>query len=221
MTDWRIVGPLGKHPLLDMDRTLISPNDDLAEASYDNRAVENFQFPDGVISLPSYLSPRGIFYAATHFASLAPGAWTVRTESAGPLEIYVDGRRVLRQDASLRKTLACGSATFEVAAGPHRVLVKFAGTAAPLSIAISPSTSDIPTPISAKRSVEELTYEFASSAYAAGEFRTAIGQISALPSASGSAALQFLLAQSWTRENSTAVEALRHGTVSGHLRLES
>ena len=127
LTEWRIVGPLGRHPLLDFDQLSISPNDDLTQASYDNRAVENFQFPDGIISLPPYLPTRGIFYAAGHFASLAAGAWTVRFESAGALEIYVDGKRVLRQDASLRGTRVHGSATVDVAAGPHRVLAKFAG----------------------------------------------------------------------------------------------
>ena len=94
LTEWRIVGPLGRHPLLDFDQLSISPNDDLTQASYDNRAVENFQFPGGIISLPPYLPTRGIFYAAGHFASLAAGAWTVRFESAGALEIYVDGKLV-------------------------------------------------------------------------------------------------------------------------------
>ena len=207
LTQWRILGPLGQHSLFDMDQMPISPNDDLERSSYDNRAVENFQFPSGVISVPPYLSPRGIFYAATRFASLSPATWTVRTDSAGPLEVYVDGKPVLRHDAALRGTLAPSSATFEVPAGPHRVLAKFARTASPLSIAISPSTPDVSTPIRANLSVEELTYELAAWAYAAGEFRTAIEQINALPSASGSAALQFLLAQSWTHAESTAVEA--------------
>ncbi len=207
LTDWRIVGPLGRHPLLEADRPSISPNDDLAQASYDNRAVENFQFPDGLIRLPSYLSPRGAFYAVAHFASLASRTWTVRTEGGRQLEIYVDGERLLLQDAGLRKTLAVASATFEIPAGPHRVLARFAGGGAPLRIAISPSVSYTSTPVKAKRSVEELTYELASSACAEGQFKTAIAQINALPSASGSAALQFLLAQSWARANSTAVEA--------------
>src|ERR1039458_9739330 len=109
LTEWRIVGPLGRHPLLDFDRLSISPNDDLTQASYDNRAVENFEFSDGIISLPPYLPTRGTFYAAGHFASLAAGAWSVRFESAGALEIYVDGKRLLRQDTSLRGTRVHGS----------------------------------------------------------------------------------------------------------------
>jgi tetratricopeptide (TPR) repeat protein len=209
VTEWRIVGPLGRHPLLDFDQLSISPNDDLMQASYDNRAVENFQFPDGIISLPPYLPTRGIFYAAGHFASLAAGAWTVRFESAGALEIYVDGKRVLRQDASRRGTRVHGSATVEVAAGPHRVMAKFAGGATPLRIAVSPSTSEVSTPAKARLSVEELAYDLAATAYADGEFGTAIEQINALPSASHSVALQFLLAQSWARKDPAAPEGLQ------------
>jgi tetratricopeptide (TPR) repeat protein len=57
--------------------------------------------------------------------------------------------------------------------------------------------------------VEELTYDLAAAAYADGESGTAIEQINALPSASHSAALQFLLAQSWARKNSAAPEGLQ------------
>ncbi len=192
LTEWRMVGPMGRRPLPDTEQMSMFPNDDLAQASYDNHAVENFQFSDGIIRLPSYLSPRGTFYAVAHFASLAPGASTVRTEGGRQLEIYVDGKRLLLQDDGLRKTLAVASATFEIPAGPHRLLAKFAGAGAPLRIAISPSVSDTSAPVKAKRSVEELTYELASSAYADGQFKVAIAQINALPSASGSAALQFL-----------------------------
>jgi tetratricopeptide (TPR) repeat protein len=209
LTEWRIVGPLGRHVLPDFDQVSISPNDDLTEGSYSNRAVENFQFSDGVITLPSYLSPRGVFYAAGHFASLTPGAWTVRSESAGALEIYVDGKGVLRQGAGLHGTRVRSSATFEVPAGPHRVLAKFAGGAAPLWIAVLPVTSESSTPPKPKRSGEELTYQLAASAYASGEFEVAIQQISARPSITSSAALQFLLAQAWTCENGTAPEGFQ------------
>ncbi len=209
LTEWRIVGPLGRRPLLDFDQLSISPNDDLTQASYDNRAVENFEFPDGIISLPPYLPPRGIFYAVGHFSSLAAGTWTVRFESAGALEIYVDGKRVLRQDTSLRGTRVHGSAIIDLLAGPHRVMAKFAGGATPLRIAVSPSTSAVSTPAKAKLSVEELTYDLAAAAYADGEFGTAIEQINALPSASHSVALQFLLAESWARNNPAAPEGLQ------------
>jgi tetratricopeptide (TPR) repeat protein len=209
LTEWRMVGPLGRHPLLDFDQLSITPNDNLTQASYDNRAVENFEFPDGTITLPAYLSPRGTFYAAGHFASLTAGAWTVRFETAGTLEIYVDGERVLRQDAGLRGSRIHGSATVDLAAGPHRVMAKFAGVAAPLRIAVSPFGSEASTPPRAKLSAEELTYDRAAVAYADGEFGTAIEHVNALTSASGSAALQFLLAQSWSRKNPAAPEGLQ------------
>ena len=88
-------------------------------------------------------------------------------------------------------------------------MAKFAGGATPLRIAVSPSTSEVSTPPSAKLSVEELTYDLAAAAYADGEFGTAIEQIGALQSASHSVALQFLLAQSWARKNPAALEGLQ------------
>lgn len=208
LTDWRIVAPEGRHSLLDSAPITISPNDDLAQASYGNRAVENFQFPDGIIRLPDYLPRRGIYYAASHFATLVPGVWTVRSESSGTLEIYVDGARVLSQ-GTLSGASVRGSAEFEVAPGPHRLLAKFAAVAAPLRIAVSPSASGTSAPTRAKLSLQELAYDLAATAYATGQFATAIDEINALPSASDSAALQFLLAQSWTRENRTTPEGER------------
>ena len=94
LTEWRIVGPLGRHPLLDFDQLSISPNDDLTQTSYDNRAVENFQFPDGIISLPSYLPSRGNFLCGRAFclarrwepgpfASKASGRWKFTWMASG------------------------------------------------------------------------------------------------------------------------------------------
>ncbi len=209
LTEWRIVGLLGRQPLLEFERLPISPNDDLAQSSYDNRAVENFQFPDGFIRLPPYLSPRGIYYGASHFAALAPATWTVSSESAGAVEIYVDGTRVLAEGARPGRRQVHSSATFEVAAGPHRVMARFAGSALPLRLAISRATYQTFAQKRTRLSAEESSYDFAATSYATGEFGRAIEQINALPGSSGSAELQFLLAQSWTRENPTAPEGLR------------
>jgi len=199
LTDWRIVGPLGLHPLLDQQP--ISPTDDLAQISYQNRLVENFQFPDGRIVLPKYFSRRGVFYAATNFASLSAGDWTVRVESAGAVEVYADGRRVLRVEGR-----GPGAASFDVPAGPHRILLKFVGSAAPLRIAVSKAQGQAQLLPPRKSSLQELTYLLAADHYAAGEFGTAIQQIKSVPSSDNSAALQFLLAQAGIRANPTALE---------------
>ncbi len=191
LTDWRMVGPLGQHPPLDFDQDLIPPGDSLTQASYRNRPVENFQFPDGVISLPDYMSHRGVFYAASQFASLTAGNWTISAESAGRLEVLVDGRTVLRASTDTRS-----SASFDAPAGPHRVLLEFVGSAAPLRIAISRSTPPAARPLQAKASPQEMAYQMAAEHYSAAEFGLAIEQIDALPAARESAALLFLRGQS-------------------------
>ncbi len=205
LTDWRMVGPLGRNALLDFDQPLISTAEELSLPSYHNRQVENFQFPDGRLTLPDYLPHRGIFFAAAGFASLTPGSWTLHAESAGMLEIYVDGRRVLT------KSMGSGpraSARFEISAGPHRVLAKFAASAAPLRIGVSASAAPEPeAPVRRKMSAPELTYELAGEHYADGEFGSAIDQINAVSFARDSAALQFLLAQSWQERNPTASDS--------------
>lgn len=199
LTDWRIVGPLGLHPLLDQQP--ISPADDLAQVSYQNRPVENFMFPDGRIVLPNYFSRRGVFYAATNFASLMAGNWTVRVESAGPVEVYADGQRVFRAAGR-----GLSSASFDVQAGPHRILLKFIASAAPLRAAISKASEQVQVLPPRKTSLQELTYLLAAGHYAAGEFGTGIKQITSVPSSGSSAALQFLLAQSGTRSSPTVSE---------------
>ena len=196
LTDWRIVGPLGPHPLLDPQP--IPPTEDLAQASYQNRPVENFQFPDGRIVLPDYFSRRGVFYAATNFASLVAGSWTVRMESAGTAEVYADGRRVLRADGRGHST-----ASFDVPPGPHRILLKFVASAAPLRIAVSKAAEQVQIVPSEKISLEELTYLLAAEHYAEGEFGIAIKQIASIPSSRNSAALQYLLAQARMRYSPT------------------
>jgi len=196
LTDWRMVGPLGLHPLLDQQP--ISPNDDLSHAAYLNRAVENFAFPDGKIVLPDYLSHRGIFYAATNFSVLTAGSWTVQSRTRGALEIYVDGRRVLRTDGG-----GLVSTRFDAVPGPHRILLKFAASGPPLRIAVNPATEPAREALPRKLSPQELTYLLAVKDYVAGEFATAAAQIANLPSTSDSVPLRYLLAQSRMRDYPT------------------
>jgi len=189
LTQWRIVGPLGLHPLLDQQP--ISPSDDLSKDSYQSRRVENFAFPDGRIVLPDYLSGRGVFYAAAVFSSLTSGSWTVQVDSAGPLEVFADSRRILQAKGRGRT-----SAAVDLIPGPHRVLLKFIGSAAPLRISIVPTIDASPATLPRKASLEEMTYLLAAEDYAAGQFATAAEQIENVPSSANAAALQFLLGQS-------------------------
>ena len=153
--------------------------------------MENFQFPDGWIRLPDYLPRHGVFYAAGRFASLTSGMRQVRVETAGLLEIYVDGQRVLRTDAARKRD----SASFEVMPGPHRVLLKFAASAAPLRVAVSHDTPLPRAELRARLSSQEAVYLLAAEHYADGEFAAAAKQIEAEPASAHSPSLQFLRAQ--------------------------
>jgi tetratricopeptide (TPR) repeat protein len=205
LTDWRIVGPLEHRPL-DLDDS-ISSADDLSHPFYQNRAVENFQFPDGRIILPDYLSHHGTFYAAAHFGSLTSAAWRVEAEGASNLEIYIDGKPVLKgSNATGGK-----SGIFQAGPGPHRVVVKFTRAATPLRVAITPPLDQERPPLPPGLSAQELAYLLAAGHYAQGDFENAARQIGAVSSANSSAALEFLLAQSakaGTPQSLTAWESL-------------
>lgn len=185
LTDWRMVGPLGVRPLLDQQP--VAPSDDLAQDSYQNRRVENFQFPDGRILLPGYMSRHGVFYAATGFSSLTAGRFTVSMESAGVAEVYADGKRVLRDNSR-----GSNSVDVDLAAGSHRILLKFIASSAPLRIALRPALEPAQATLPKRISLQEATYLLAAEDYAAGEFHTAASQIAGVAESESSAALQFL-----------------------------
>ncbi len=122
--------------------------------------------------------------------------WTLHVEGSGAVDVFVDGQRVLHQASSPTERRDHLAANFEVIAGPHRVLIKFAGSTPPQRISISPALADVHMAVRSNISSQELAYELAAERYASGEYRTAVQQIVAVSSASRSAALQFLLAQS-------------------------
>ena len=191
LTDWRVVGPIGARPLLDVDRQLISPADDLTQEYYAGRAVENFQFPDGWVRLPDYLQRHGVFYAAGRFASLTAETRQVTVASAGPLALFVDGQQVLRSDGNGKRE----TVSVTVVPGPHRVLLKFAASAAPLRVTVSHAASFTHAAFRARLSPQEAVYLLAAEHYADDEFATAAKQIQAEPSFAKSIALQFLSGQ--------------------------
>jgi len=209
LTDWRIVGPMNRLPL-SVDES-VSTADDLSRVSYQNHAVENFQFPDGHIVLPDYLSHHGTFYAASRFASLTAGLWQIKADASRAVEIYVDGSRVARTGGT-RPTL---SATFEAPPGPHKVLVKFMASSTPLRVTITPAGEELRSAPPSKVSLQELTYLLAAEHYAAGDFEVAANQASAIPPVDRSAPLVFLIAEALTqaspgsRESLTAWEQLQ------------
>ena len=203
LTDWRIVGFPGLRPLLDLQRQPISPSDDLAQNSYQGHAVENFQFADGWIRLPDYLARRGVFYGAGRFASLTAATWKLSVESAAAVAVYVDGQRVPWTESTRGRY----TALLELTPGPHRVMVEFAASAAPLRVAVAEAREQARTPLRAGLSLKEAAYLLAAEHYVGGEFGAAIRQIDAVGVVDDSAALQFLRAQAWAKYASGSDDA--------------
>ena len=72
-------------------------------------------------------------YGASSFASLISGSWRLQAETAGTLDIWVDGRAVLHE-ATLTGHGKTASAVIELSPGPHRVLARFGASGVPLRI---------------------------------------------------------------------------------------
>lgn len=141
LTHWSIAGPFGHTSNSGFDRRWQPEADHLSQSSYGSVKTEEFQFRDGLISLPDYLSAPGVFYAASSIDLRHAGAFTLDVAGAGPYIVFVDGKPALTHDS--RFTLAAGrdSAPLQLAAGKHRLLLKFTSDAAPLRVALFPSVS--------------------------------------------------------------------------------
>ncbi len=98
LTDWRIVGPFGLHPLTDFDRQWAPERDHIQKSAYGSRKVEFFQFTDGQVKLPSYLARDGVFYASSQVYLHSAGDWRLFLESGGTLAVFIDGEKVLTRD---------------------------------------------------------------------------------------------------------------------------
>jgi tetratricopeptide (TPR) repeat protein len=164
LTDWRIVGPLSRRTLAGAAPQELPRNEDLSAPLVYERAVENFQFPDGSIRLPDYLTHRGVFYAASQFAMLEPGMRVLHVQSTGAVDVFVDGALALKITGKAQAQPH--SAVLELAPGPHRVLVRFTSDSAPLQVRIEPQLTKGGYANSLAASSEETAYRQAGAAYA-------------------------------------------------------
>jgi hypothetical protein len=166
LTRWQIVGPFGHYNNVDFDRRWLpqeekalrpqySSDQDAAAVSDDPRAKpaagshiiapERFWFRDGMVSLPEYAVGSGIFYAASELEIANTTHSQIDVLSPGAYEVFVDGKSVLVHDSRYSADASRDSGELKLAAGHHRILVKFTADAAPLSIAIHPQSQRTPT----------------------------------------------------------------------------
>jgi len=193
ITHWRIVGPFGRYNNVDFERRWPPEADSFFRPQYPNEqnrdairnvarannaagtdlshaiAPERFWFRDGMIALPEYFPSSGIFYAAGDVEMAARTASQLDVLSSGSYEIFVDGKSVLLHDARYAAGASRDSSTLHLAAGHHRVVVKFTADGAPLSVALHPQFQ---LPIRQKSSLPQPVMEYTRemTAYFHGDF---------------------------------------------------
>jgi len=162
ITHWRIAGPFGQYSNVDFERRWTPETDQLSQGQYANEVIqtapadaarkkpastsdtsktvqtERFWFRDGMLSFPDYLVAPGVFYAAGEVET--PGSQTFQLEvlSSGTYAVVVDGRETLLRDSRSANGSSRNSVSLKLSAGRHRILLKFAAEAAPLSLAAYP-----------------------------------------------------------------------------------
>ncbi len=214
LTDWRIAGPFGRFSNVDFDRRWPAELDGASRFAYDGRAVERFRFEDGTVALPDYYHGDGVFYAASTFTAAGAGAFLLRAESSGTLQVFVDGASVLTKDDRFRAAPAVAARVLSLAAGAHRVLVKFIPAATPFRIALLPDFRQQTGAAPEIAFDPERRYVAAAEKYWSGDYSGAIARLEVLRSPA-SAVGEYLLAQAWSHAAQDAPEqsALLHSVL--------
>ena len=143
LTDWRIVGPFGLHTAAAFDRRWAPERDHIAKSSYGSRKVESFQFVNGQVKLPSSRACDGVFYAASEVYLRSTGEWRLFLESAGTIEVFIHGEKVLTRDDRHAVQPTSLRSDVKLARGDHRVLVKFLNGTVPFRLAIMAPTGGL------------------------------------------------------------------------------
>ena len=160
LTRWSVAGPFGKYNNVDFERhwtpesersfrdryssqqdSAILKNEHRAPAaaSPDSSRIivpEHFWFRDGMIALPEYLPSSGVFYAASEVELPAAAISRLDVLSSGTYEVFIDGKSALLHDARYAAAPTRDSRSLSMAAGHHRILLKFSQDSAPLSVAL-------------------------------------------------------------------------------------
>lgn len=203
LTDWRVVGPFGKYPDLEFNRAWGPQEDGLDQPDSDAHAIERFHFANGKVELPDYFERTGVFYAEAE--STASGEVLVRVESAGTMEVFVDGASALRKDDRFRSGPRVSVSRLRLSPGTHKVVVKFVPAALPFQVAIDRETRTAagkPLGYAA-----EAAYVAAAKKYWEGDYAGAIAGFDRLRDMNASAATEWMLYLSWVGSDQNAPEA--------------
>jgi len=207
--DWRVAGPFGRYRNLDFDQHWSPEDDELRFNSSSGHRIERIHAIDGTFHLPEYFAREGVYYASTTFLSTRPGRQTLRVESPGTLEIWVDGVLVMKKDDRFQELPEVICSDVIVAPGAHRVLLKFITSALPFRVAILPRERKRTARLSA-RAPEIEQYISAEKSYWQGDYRGVVAKLTDLRGKDASAAVDFLLAQTWHQQSEDSQEEERY-----------
>ncbi|HET9697203.1 MAG TPA: DUF3857 domain-containing protein [Terriglobales bacterium] len=204
LTDWRVAGPFGKLSNVAFEQAWPAEREGLTAERVAGRAVERLRFNEGTFELPEYFSREGIFYASSVVRFGENARKTLRVESDGTLEVFVDGRSVLRKDDRFRIGSQVAFADLDVGAGSHQVLVKFIPAALPFRVAF------VPVRTREKQGLDgdpvETAYVAAAVDFWNGNYSDAVNRLVQLRKSHSSAAVDFLLASAWEHSSDDSPE---------------
>jgi len=193
LTRWRIAGPFGRYNNVDFERRWLPETErsfrerysvepdsgslkterlgSIAAQTNSSHTIvpERFWFRDGMITIPDYFPSSGVFYAAGEVDLAAVAISRIDVLSSGTYEIFVDGRSRLLHDARYAVGPTWDSAALFLAAGRHRIMLKFTPDAAPISVALHPEF-ELASPRKRVLPAELTKYTQALGAYFRGDF---------------------------------------------------
>jgi len=137
LTDWKFVGGFGKFSNLAFDQKWPPESDHLQATSYDGHASESFHFENGVAFVPDYFTESGVHYASSEITAPSTGAYLLKVESRGTMQVLINGSPALLKDDRFIKGPEVQTAQIVLHQGKNRIFLKLLPSAAPFRISVN------------------------------------------------------------------------------------
>jgi tetratricopeptide (TPR) repeat protein len=133
VTSWRVAGPFGPRALLGFDRRFDAEGEGPLAASYDLgvgrgvRPTQEYEARGCAVHVGGGPAPgAGVTYAEGFVDVAQAGSYVVRLETPNSVELFVDGRSVVRRDARTAPAARISFHSVELEAGRHELTAKIA-----------------------------------------------------------------------------------------------
>ena len=141
VTDWLVKGPYGRNTMADM-RKAWPPERESSKQGTTHRNERESRFANGLFVLPS-TARDGVFYASARIYLASDGEWNVWTETAGSMQIFVDGKAVVNLEANADGQARAVRQSVRLPRGAHTLQAKFTRPASPFRVAVMPPTGGV------------------------------------------------------------------------------